>query len=64
VDGNTIVPGALHDNGQMLVPLREGSHRVEIRFRRTRDRTAGTATSIVSALALLALALRKKSPAP
>jgi hypothetical protein len=64
VDGNTIVPGALHDNGQMLVPLGEGSHRVEIRFRRTRDRTAGTATSIVSALALLALALRKKRPTP
>jgi hypothetical protein len=64
VDGNTIVPGALHDNGEMLVPLGKGSHRVAIRFRRTRDRTAGAAASIVSALALLALALGKKRPAP
>jgi hypothetical protein len=63
VDGNRVVPGAEHDNGQMLVPLGEGSHLVEIRFRRTQDRTAGAATSIVSALALLALALRKKRPA-
>jgi hypothetical protein len=64
VDGHTIQPGALHDNGQMLVPLDEGTHRVEIRFRRTRDRTIGAAISIVSALVLLALALRKKRPAP
>lgn len=64
VDGTTIAPGALYDNGQMLVPLGEGAHRVEIRFRRTRDRTAGMAASIISALALLALALRKKRPAP
>ena len=64
VDGNPIVPGALHDNGQMLVPLGAGAHRVEIQFRRTRDRTAGSAISIVSALALLALAVRKKGPAP
>ena len=64
VDGTTISPGALHDNGQMLVPLGEGSHRVEIRFRRTRDRTAGMAASIMSGLALLALALGKKRPAP
>jgi hypothetical protein len=64
VDGHTIVPGALHDNGQMLVPLGAGAHSVEIQFRRTRDRTAGGAISIVAALALLAFAAGKKGPAP
>jgi hypothetical protein len=64
VDGRRIVAGALHDNGQMVVPLGRGAHSVDIDFRRTPDRTAGAAISIVSALALLALALGKSRPAP
>jgi hypothetical protein len=64
VDGSTIVPGALDDNGQMLVPLGAGSHRVEIWFRRTGDRTAGAALSIAAVLAMLGMALGKYRPAP
>jgi 6-pyruvoyl-tetrahydropterin synthase related domain len=62
VDGNTIQPGAVHDNGQVLVALGEGTHRVEIQFRRTRDRTAGAAISVVSVLVMLGLAIGKKRP--
>jgi hypothetical protein len=64
VDGSTIVPGALDDNGQMLVPLGAGSHRVEIWFRRTGDRTAGAALSIAAVLAMLGVALGKYRPVP
>jgi hypothetical protein len=59
VDGHTIQPGAAHDNGQMLVPLTEGTHEVDIQFHRTADRTAGAAISILSGLWLLALVARR-----
>ena len=39
---------------QMLLPLPAGTHRVEINFRRTWDRTAGGAISAVTLVALLA----------
>lgn len=38
---------------QILVPLAAGEHRVEVRFRRTWDRTAGDAISGLAAAALL-----------
>ncbi|HXX19794.1 MAG TPA: 6-pyruvoyl-tetrahydropterin synthase-related protein [Candidatus Acidoferrum sp.] len=41
---------------QILLPLRGGSNRVEIRFRRSLDRTLGGAISALSAAALCALA--------
>jgi hypothetical protein len=64
VDGRAIQPGYLHDNGQMLIPVSGGEHRVSIRFRRTRDRTVGNAISIVFGVTLLGLSVRRKtSPA-
>jgi len=54
VDGKEVRAGSAPDTGQMLVDLQPGSHRVAIRFRRTWDRTAGGAISILSALGLLA----------
>jgi hypothetical protein len=62
VDGKQIQPGASHDTGQMLVPLPQGIHHVEIHFRRTWDRTTGAAISIISAILLLVFAGRRKAP--
>ncbi len=54
VDG-TQVPGKSADNtAQLLVPVPAGRHRVEVRFRRTWDRTAGAALSLICAGGLLA----------
>jgi 6-pyruvoyl-tetrahydropterin synthase related domain len=41
---------------RLLLPLPRGTHRVEVRFRRTWDRTAGNAISALTAAALLAFA--------
>jgi hypothetical protein len=54
VDGQEIRAGLALDTGQMLVDLPAGTHRVAIRFRRTWDRKAGGAISVLSALTLLA----------
>ena len=43
------------DTGQMLVPLTKGEHLLEIKFRRTRDRTVGGTISILSILLLLGI---------
>jgi hypothetical protein len=39
--------------GQILVPLEKGSHRIEVRFRRTWDRLAGGVISIISIVGLI-----------
>ncbi len=41
---------------QLLLPLGPGTHRVEVRFRRTWDRTAGGILSALTAMALLVFA--------
>ena len=61
VDGAGIHPGMVHDTGQMLVPIPQGTHRVSIRFRRTWDRLTGDAISILSAISLLAFVRRIKA---
>jgi hypothetical protein len=53
VDGKTAHPELLEKTAQMVLPLPAGTHRVEIRFRRTWDRSAGTALSVFSAFGLL-----------
>ncbi len=53
VDGVRVQPGYEEDTGQMLLPIAEGEHRIDIRFRRTWDRTLGGLISIVAVLALL-----------
>jgi uncharacterized protein (TIGR03382 family) len=52
-DATRIRVAALHATSQILVPLASGDHRVEIRFRRTWDRTAGDATSGLAVVILL-----------
>jgi len=43
--------------GQLLIPLAKGIHHVEVRFRRTWDRTVGGFISLVSALGILVATL-------
>jgi hypothetical protein len=63
--GNTPVnPGSEPGIARMLVQVPVGSHRVQVNFRRTWDRTAGAAISGLSAILLLgaaALACRRQS---
>jgi hypothetical protein len=62
MDEKQFQPGAAHENGEMLVTVPEGAHRIEAHFRRTWDRAAGDAISILSAISLLIIVRRKKSP--
>jgi uncharacterized protein (TIGR03382 family) len=54
VDGKAARADARPTTAQLLLPLSPGGHRVEVRFRRTWDRTAGNAVSALTAVALLA----------
>jgi hypothetical protein len=56
VDGNEVQPGSADMTAQMLMHLPSGAHRVEVRFRRTWDRTAGGAISLLSAIGLIGYA--------
>ena len=60
VDGAEIRPAAFKDNGRMLVALPKGLHRVDARFRRSGDRAAGNAISLVFGVALLAFGWKKR----
>ncbi|HYL47355.1 MAG TPA: hypothetical protein VEU52_10035, partial [Candidatus Limnocylindrales bacterium] len=60
VDGTTAHPESLEKTAQMILPLSAGTHRVEIRFRRTWDRTAGAGISAFSALGLLVFVFFKR----
>jgi hypothetical protein len=63
VDGQEIGANSALETGQILVTLPPGTHRVTVRFRRTWDRTAGDAISVVTAVTLLVFvgAWRKRS---
>ncbi len=62
VNGQIIETHARKGTGQMLVPVAAGANRVEIRFVRTWDRTAGACVSFGTALGvLLATFLRRRS---
>ncbi len=56
VDGRKARFEAHPVTAQLLLPLGPGAHRVDVRFRRTWDRTAGGFISALTAVALLALA--------
>lgn len=53
VDGNNETAGTASQTGQILVPLKAGSHHIELQFRRTRDRTVGIVISALSIVCLL-----------
>jgi hypothetical protein len=56
LDGVGARISAAPDTGQILITVPPGAHRVEVRFRRTWDRTAGDAISLISAIGLLGFA--------
>lgn len=62
VDGRDARYDAQPSTMQMVIPLPPGNHRVDIRFRRTWDRTTGGAISIATAAMLLGFALRHRAP--
>jgi len=53
VDGQTTLARSDPETGQLVVPLEKGFHQVEVRFRRTWDRTAGGVISVLSVVALI-----------
>ena len=64
IDGQTTPSKSYPETGQLVVPLDKGSHQVEVRFRRTWDRTAGGVISLVSAVGLiLATIYARRRPA-
>ena len=52
VNGQVVATGKRDGTGQMLIPVQAGENRVQIRFTRTWDRTAGAIISVVTALFL------------
>jgi hypothetical protein len=54
VDGKDVHTEVAPKNGEMLLPIEAGTHRVDIRFRETPDRELGDAVSIFSAILLAA----------
>jgi hypothetical protein len=53
VNGHEVQATAREGTGQMLLPVGRGANRVEIKFIRTWDRTAGAWTSLLTVLALI-----------
>jgi hypothetical protein len=56
VDGKTTGIESAPDTARMLLTVPPGTHRVEIWFRRTWDRSTGNAISLISAIGLLGFA--------
>ncbi|HTW57501.1 MAG TPA: 6-pyruvoyl-tetrahydropterin synthase-related protein [Terriglobales bacterium] len=66
VNGQVVQPGVRAETGQMLVPVAAGMNRVQIRFTRTWDRTAGEWISLLTAWCLglwIILARNRDAPA-
>lgn len=61
VDGRVVAPQHPEDTGQLVLPLSPGTHRVIVRFGRTKDRTIGGILSLVS-LVVCGAFLRKRFP--
>jgi 6-pyruvoyl-tetrahydropterin synthase-like protein len=55
VNRTAVRPEHAENNGEMIVTLAPGTQRITARFVRTRDRTLGSAISLLGALTLLAL---------
>lgn len=61
VNGRAVRADSAPDTAQMLVPILAGRQEIQVQFRRSWDRTAGGAISIVTAVALLGMALKFRS---
>ncbi len=57
IDGQVVEAESQEDTGQILIPLPAGRCSVQLEFRRTKDRTAGTALTGIAALFWLGLVL-------
>lgn len=57
LDGARVQPQYEPDTGQMLLDIGPGEHRIDIRFRRTWDRTLGGIISLLALLGILAAAI-------
>lgn len=60
VNGNEVQTTAREGTGQMLVPISAGMNRVEMRFVRTWDRTAGAWISLITAAGLIAWSVGRR----
>ncbi len=60
VNGRVVSTSTREDTGQMLVPVGAGMNRVEIRFVRTWDRTAGGWISTLTAMLMIILILMNR----
>jgi 6-pyruvoyl-tetrahydropterin synthase-like protein len=58
IDGAHVSPGYADVTGQMVLPVTQGTHLIDIRFRRTWDRTLGLIISLIAAIALMLFAWR------
>ena len=58
IEGAREQPGYVPVTGQMVLPVAAGTHRIEIRFRRTWDRLVGAILSLLAAATLLAFRWR------
>ena len=56
VDGQSVRPDWMPKTSQILVPIWKGSHRIQLRFGQTWDRTLGAAISLIAATTLGGLA--------
>lgn len=54
LDGSELRASSAPETAEMLVPVPAHKHQLDVRFRRTKDRTVGDAISIASAILLLA----------
>lgn len=64
LNGEVVTPEDTNESRQMVVPVEEGTSRIEVRFTRTADRSAGIALTMVSvaiAGGLLAMNRRKRA---
>jgi hypothetical protein len=61
VNGKRIAPQKADESGQMIVPVPPGESRVEVRFARTADRSAGDALSFASMLGLFTILWASRS---
>ncbi len=59
LDGSSRRILAVPDTGQIPITVPPGAHHVEVRFRRTWDRTAGDAISLISAIGLMGFAFSR-----